>query len=127
MYRGICSTDQWIKNLIQPLIPALANGYAELYKEQKNFETLKKCGKEEFFGLRDYYRYCKTLRYDFFKFQVLRSCCCFQLYFVTKIYHFFCRVNIEVSLRWFMLSPLNLAKSLVGMSLNTLSGGILEG
>ena len=34
----------------------MADGYAELYKEQKNFETLKRCGKEEFFGLRDFYR-----------------------------------------------------------------------
>ncbi|XP_067057901.1 E3 ubiquitin-protein ligase rnf213-alpha-like isoform X3 [Acropora muricata] len=58
---GICSTNQWIKNLIQPLIPALANGYAELYKKQKNFETLKKCGKEEFFGLRDYYSLIKMV------------------------------------------------------------------
>ncbi|KAK2553290.1 E3 ubiquitin-protein ligase rnf213-alpha [Acropora cervicornis] len=58
---GICSTDQRIKNLIQPLIPPLANGYAELYKEQENFETLKKCGKEEFFGLRDYYSLIKMV------------------------------------------------------------------
>ncbi|XP_074628909.1 E3 ubiquitin-protein ligase rnf213-alpha-like isoform X2 [Acropora palmata] len=58
---GICSTDQRIKNLIQPLIPPLANGYAELYKEQENFETLKKCGKEEFFGLRDYYSLVKMI------------------------------------------------------------------
>ena len=57
LYRGICSTDKTIKNLIQPLIPPLANGYAKLYKEQKDFETLKRCDKEEFFGLRDFYRY----------------------------------------------------------------------
>ena len=47
-----------VKALIQPLISSLAAGYAELYKEQKHFETLKKCGKEEFFGLRDFYRFC---------------------------------------------------------------------
>ena len=35
----------------------MAEGYAELYKEQRNFATLKNCGKEEFFGLRDFYRY----------------------------------------------------------------------
>ena len=46
-----------MKARIQPLISSLAAGYAELYKEQKNFETLKKCGKEEFFGLRDFYRF----------------------------------------------------------------------
>jgi hypothetical protein len=45
-----------VKHLIQPLISPLADGYAELYREQKNFETMKKCGKEEFFGLRDFYR-----------------------------------------------------------------------
>ena len=46
-----------MKHLIQSLISPLAEGYAELYKKQKNFATLKKCGKEEFFGLRDFYRY----------------------------------------------------------------------
>ena len=46
-----------MKDLIQPLISPLADGYVELYKEQKNFATLKKCGKEEFFGLRDFYRF----------------------------------------------------------------------
>ena len=45
-----------MKHLIQSLISPLADGYAELYKEQRNFATLKKCGKEEFFGLRDFYR-----------------------------------------------------------------------
>ena len=45
-----------MKHLIQSLISPLAEGYAELYKKQKNFATLKKCGKEEFFGLRDFYR-----------------------------------------------------------------------
>ncbi|XP_068759451.1 E3 ubiquitin-protein ligase rnf213-alpha-like isoform X4 [Montipora capricornis] len=58
---GICSTDKRIKNLIKPLIAPLANGYAKLYKEQKNFETLKECGKEEFFGLRDYYSLIKMV------------------------------------------------------------------
>ena len=45
-----------MKHLIQSLISPLADGYAELYREQRNFATLKKCGKEEFFGLRDFYR-----------------------------------------------------------------------
>ncbi|XP_068731195.1 E3 ubiquitin-protein ligase rnf213-alpha-like [Montipora capricornis] len=58
---GICSTDKRIKNLIQPLIPPLANGYAELYIEQKGFETLKRCEKEEFFGLRDFYSLIKMV------------------------------------------------------------------
>ena len=46
-----------MKHLIQSLISPLAEGYAELYKEQKHFATLKKCDKEEFFGLRDFYRF----------------------------------------------------------------------
>ena len=46
-----------MKALILPLISPLAAGYAELYREQKHFATLKKCGKEEFFGLRDFYRF----------------------------------------------------------------------
>ena len=46
-----------MKDSIQSLIGPLADGYAELYEEQKNFPTLKKCDKEEFFGLRDFYRY----------------------------------------------------------------------
>ncbi|XP_020630790.1 E3 ubiquitin-protein ligase rnf213-alpha-like [Orbicella faveolata] len=58
---GICSTDDLVKNRIQPLISPLAEGYAELYKEQKNFGTLKKCGKEEFFGLRDFYSLIKMV------------------------------------------------------------------
>ncbi|KAJ7339384.1 hypothetical protein OS493_005779 [Desmophyllum pertusum] len=58
---GICSTDKLVKYLIQPLISPLADGYAELYKEQRNFATLKKCGKEEFFGLRDFYSLIKMV------------------------------------------------------------------
>ncbi|KAJ7339392.1 hypothetical protein OS493_005787 [Desmophyllum pertusum] len=58
---GICSTDKQVKHLIQSLLPQLADGYAELYKEQKNFATLKKCGKEEFFGLRDFYSLIKMV------------------------------------------------------------------
>ena len=46
-----------VKALILPLISPLAAGYAQLYKEQKHFATLKECGREEFFGLRDFYRF----------------------------------------------------------------------
>ncbi|KAL9988404.1 hypothetical protein ACROYT_G002842 [Oculina patagonica] len=58
---GICSTDKQVKHLIQSLISPLADGYAELYRKQKNFATLKKCGKEEFFGLRDFYSLIKMV------------------------------------------------------------------
>ena len=61
--RGICSTDEQVKLVIQTLISPLAEGYAELYREQKNFPTLQKCGKEEFFGLRDFYRYAIRVRH----------------------------------------------------------------
>ncbi|XP_022796393.1 E3 ubiquitin-protein ligase rnf213-alpha-like isoform X3 [Stylophora pistillata] len=58
---GICSTDEVVKALISSLISPLAAGYAQLYKEQKNFTTLKNCGKEEFFGLRDFYSLIKMV------------------------------------------------------------------
>ncbi|RMX46188.1 hypothetical protein pdam_00007847 [Pocillopora damicornis] len=58
---GICSTDEVVKALILPLISPLAAGYAQLYQEQKHFATLKKCGKEEFFGLRDFYSLIKMV------------------------------------------------------------------
>lgn len=61
--RGICSTDKQVKHLIQALISPLADGYAELYEEQKNFDTLRKCAKEEFFGLRDFYRYDAVIHF----------------------------------------------------------------
>ena len=61
--RGICSTDAQVKHVIQTLISPLAEGYEELYREQKNFPTLQKCGKEEFFGLRDFYRCAIRVRH----------------------------------------------------------------
>ena len=61
--RGICSTDPQVKLVIQTLISPLAEGYAELYREQKNFPTLEECDKEEFFGLRDFYRYAIRVRH----------------------------------------------------------------
>ena len=58
-----------VKALILPLISPLAAGYAQLYEEQKHFATLKECGKEEFFGLRDFYRFDileRTFYIDYF-------------------------------------------------------------
>ena len=34
----------------------LAQGYSELYDRQKRSEALRESKKEEFFGLRDFYR-----------------------------------------------------------------------
>lgn len=56
LIRGICSTDEIIQDLVAPLLRSLAEGYSKLYEDQKDFETLKKYGKDEFFGLRDFYR-----------------------------------------------------------------------
>ncbi|KAM7432986.1 hypothetical protein ABFA07_016686 [Porites harrisoni] len=58
---GICSTDTEVKHVIQPIISPLAEGYEQLYREQKDFLTLQKCGKEEFFGLRDFYSLIKMV------------------------------------------------------------------
>ena len=62
--RGICSTDEHVKSLVMPLIKPLAAGYKDLYKAQRGNEKLKESKKDEFFGLRDFYRfefadYCK--------------------------------------------------------------------
>ena len=46
-FRGICSTDKVALQVIEPIIPALAKAYLDLYKKQE----------KQFFGLRDYYRY----------------------------------------------------------------------
>ena len=55
-HRGICNSNQFIKRTISQLFPHLAEAYSNIYKEQRNCENLKKSKKEEFFGLRDYYR-----------------------------------------------------------------------
>ena len=43
--------------LIEPLISPLVRGYTELYNKQKNLKKLQEGKKDEFFGLRDFYRY----------------------------------------------------------------------
>lgn len=54
---GICSSDEHVQRRLAPIIRKLANGYYELYCKQKQSKTLKKAKKDEFFGLRDFYRY----------------------------------------------------------------------
>ena len=62
LFRGICSTDRGIQSFVAPLMNPLARGYEELYKTQKRSETLQESKKDEFFGLRDFYRYeCSLL------------------------------------------------------------------
>ena len=42
--------------LIEPLISPIVRGYTELYEKQKSLQKLKDGKKDEFFGLRDFYR-----------------------------------------------------------------------
>ena len=56
LLRGICATDKKVKNFVAPLMNPLAQGYSELYDTQKRSEALRESKKEEFFGLRDFYR-----------------------------------------------------------------------
>ena len=56
LLRGICATDVRVQNFVAPLMNRLARGYSELYARQKRSEALRESKKEEFFGLRDFYR-----------------------------------------------------------------------
>ena len=56
LLRGICATDKRVQNFVAPLMKPLAQGYSELYDSQKRSEALRESKKEEFFGLRDFYR-----------------------------------------------------------------------
>ena len=55
--RGICGSDEDIITHVEPLINPLVSGYKELYDRQKRLEKLKEGKKDEFFGLRDFYRF----------------------------------------------------------------------
>lgn len=86
LFRGICSTDRGIQSFVAPLMNPLARGYEELYKTQKRSETLQESKKDEFFGLRDFYRY---------------ECSLLSLYslilcmFFLKFIYFLCLLNIH--------------------------------
>ena len=54
--RGICSGDEGIQGRLTPYIAKLCSGYLDLYKQQSKSDTLKNAQKDEFFGLRDFYR-----------------------------------------------------------------------
>ena len=56
LLRGISATDVRVQNFVSPLMNRLAQGYSELYHRQKLSEALRESKKEEFFGLRDFYR-----------------------------------------------------------------------
>lgn len=42
--------------LVEPLIPSLVSSYVDLYNKQKTLKRLEDGKKDEFFGLRDFYR-----------------------------------------------------------------------
>ena len=45
-----------MQRFVEPLMEPLARGYEKLYKNQRKSEALIKSKKDEFFGLRDFYR-----------------------------------------------------------------------
>jgi len=45
---------------VAPLMNPLAFGYKELYDSQRESVTLQESKKDEFFGLRDFYRYANA-------------------------------------------------------------------
>ena len=57
IFSGICSGDEDIQSHLERIIRRLCKGYFDLYKRQSKSETLKNAQKDEFFGLRDFYRY----------------------------------------------------------------------
>ena len=55
-FRGICGGGEDVMALIEPLISPIVRGYTKLYNEQKSLKKLRDGKKDEFFGLRDFYR-----------------------------------------------------------------------
>ena len=56
-FRDICGSEKRIQGKILVLLRQLSSGYSDIYDEQRKSENLKQFKKEEFFGLRDFYRY----------------------------------------------------------------------
>ena len=58
MSRGICATDDTVTKMsMAPHLKHLAKGYYDLYTTQIRSKVLKDAKKDEFFGLRDFYRW----------------------------------------------------------------------
>ena len=55
-FSGICSGNEDIKSRLERIIEKLCKGYSRLYKQQSKSKTLENAQKDEFFGLRDFYR-----------------------------------------------------------------------
>ena len=63
-FRGICSCND--DDNIEGIMKKLCKGYFDLYEQQKVSKTLENAQKDEFFGLRDFYRYeCVFVLYIF--------------------------------------------------------------
>ena len=60
-YSEICSSDVKIRKMITALLRPLAEAYFKLYNAQKSTQILIKHRKEEFFGMRDFYRFVDVL------------------------------------------------------------------
>ena len=56
IFSGICSGDERVKFRLQETLKRLCKGYFDLYEQQNKSKTLKDAHKDEFFGLRDFYR-----------------------------------------------------------------------
>ena len=56
LLRGICATDERVQSFVAELMEQLAQGYSELYDRQRQSEVLRRSEKQEFFGLRDFFR-----------------------------------------------------------------------
>ena len=54
--RDICGSKKKVQGKISPLLRQLSEGYCDIYDVQRKSENLKEFKKEEFFGLRDFYR-----------------------------------------------------------------------
>lgn len=68
-FSDICSCSQSIKGQITGLLKPLAESYLKIYQKQKQCVKLKRHKKEEFFGLRDFYRYISLISsYGYLKF-----------------------------------------------------------
>ena len=55
-FRDICGSEKHIQGKLLALLHQLSKGYTNIYEVQRKSESLQQFKKEEFFGLRDFYR-----------------------------------------------------------------------
>ena len=76
-----------MQSFVEPLMEPLARGYEELYQSQRKSNALVKSKKDEFFGLRDFYRLEMYLVLSFgnlLNFSFLWSVCIGLLIFLIR-------------------------------------------